>query len=225
MRNLIYMLMAFFMVSCASVHPGKYGKSIGTDGGVAEKKKVDLLVSGDTDKAFSNDYYKFMVFTFENKSGEIGEVTEPHVSFEDDYYNSEIRVISGKELKQWHDAQSAEKERREKNRKTAFGGSAIAGGLLSFADGAIGNAGTALLVGGAGALGVDNLHKGNRDAERGKVFPETHLMSGEFQIPAGLYERRWVVFNLKDKEKLPKEILLTYKYNGLEETMAVPLKW
>ncbi len=36
---------------------------------------------------------------------------------------------------------------------------------------------------------------------------------------------RWGVFNLKDKEKLPEEILLSYKYNGAEETLAVPLKW
>ncbi len=48
--------------------------------------------------------------------------------------------------------------------------------------------GQLFLVGGAGALGVDNLYKGNRDAERGKVFSETYLMYGKFQIPAGLYE-------------------------------------
>ena len=213
------------MISCASVHPGKYGKSIREDGSIVKNTNSELLVSGDTDKALSNDFYKFMVFTFENKSGEVDEISDAHISFEDDYYNSEIRVISDKELKQWKDAQLAEKERKEKNRSTAFGSSAIAGGLLSFADGAIGNVGTALLVGGGAGLGVDALHKGNRESERGKVFPETHLMSGKFQIPAGLYERRWIVLNVKDKEKLPKEILLSYKYRGRKETQDIPLKW
>ncbi len=183
------------------------------------------MVSGDTDKSLSSDFYKFMVFTFENKTGEVSEISDAHISFKEDYYNSEIRVISDKELSQWQDAQLAEKSRKEKNRSTVFGSSAIAGGLLSFADGAVGNVGTALLVGGGAGLGVDALHKGNREAERGKLYPETHLMSGKFQIPAGLYERRWLVLNVKDKKNLPKEILLSYKSHGKEETLMIPLKW
>ncbi len=48
--------------------------------------------------------------------------------------------------------------------------------------------GQLFLVGGVGALGVDNLYKGNRDAERGKVFPETYLMYGKFYLQGSMRE-------------------------------------
>ncbi len=80
--------------------------------------------------------------------------------------------------------------------------------------------GQLFLVGGAGALGVDNLYK----LLRGKrFFLKSTLCLENFRYLQ--VSMRWGVFNLKDKEKLPKEILLSYKYNGVEETLAVPLKW
>ena len=60
MKNLICLLMSFFMISCASVHPGKYGKSVREDGSLVKNTNSELLVSGDTDKALSSDFYKFI---------------------------------------------------------------------------------------------------------------------------------------------------------------------
>lgn len=230
MRRLIYVLVTLMMVSCASVHSGRYGVAVREDGSMAKSGKTPteggLVISGDLDKALSNDFYKFMVFTFENKRGSIVKVRDVTPIFGENSHNDNIRITSGEELKVWYDAQMAEKERKEKNRSTLMGAAAVAGGLLAvFTDDTWQDIGIGLLAGGAASMTVDELYKDKRNIERGKVFPESHLMSGEFSIPAGLYERKWIVFNMDRADSYPSQVELEYEVDGREERVVVPLKW
>ena len=230
MKKLIYVFIILVMVSCASVHSGRYGVAVREDGSVAKSGKTPteggLVISGDLDKAFTNEFYKFMVFTFENRRGSIVEVRDITPIFGESNHNSNIRITSGDELKVWYDAQIAEKERKEKNRSTLMGAAAVAGGLLAvFTDDTWQDIGVGLLAGGAASLTVDELYKDKRNIERGRVFPESHLMSGEFNIPAGLYERKWIVFNVDSGESYPSQVELEYMVDDREERVIVPLKW
>lgn len=230
MKKIIYIVLVFGLIACASVHSGKYGLAVRDDGSVAKSGKTPtnggLVISGDLDKAFSNEYYKFMVFTFENKTGSIKTVSDISPIFDREGHNTSVRITSGEELKTWYDAQVAEKERKEKNRSTLFGAAAVAGGLLAaFTDDTWQTIGVGLLAGGAASLTVDELYKDKRNIERGKVFPESHLMSGEFQVPAGLYERKWILFNVDSKDTYPREVTLEYEVDGMTERVRVPLKW
>jgi len=230
MRKIIYLFVVLIMVSCASVHSGRYGVAVRDDGSVAKSGKNPtvggLVISGDMDKSFSNDFYKFMVFTFENKTGSIATIKNVTPIFGEGEFNNSIKITSGDELKVWYDAQVAEKERKEKNRSTFMGAATVAGGLLAvFTDDTWQTIGVGLLAGGAASLTVDELYKDKRNIERGKVFPESHLMSGEFQVPAGLYERKWIVFNVDSSEKYPTQMELEYEVDGRDERVIVPLKW
>lgn len=230
MRKLVYMFIILIMVSCASVHSGKYGVAVRDDGSMAKSGKTPteggLVISGDLDKSFSNDFYKFMVFTFENKRGSIIEIRDVTPIFGEENHNNNIRITSGEELKVWYDAQVAEKERKEKNRSTLAGAAAVAGGLLAvFTDDTWQSIGVGLLAGGAASLTVDELYKDKRNIERGRVFPESHLMSEGFQVPAGLYERKWIVFNVDNPENYPTQVELEYEVDGRDERVIVPLKW
>ncbi len=230
MKKIMIIAMMSMLLSCASIHPGKYGKQIREDGSIAEKRKAPtqagLLISGDMEKAMSSDFYKFMVFTVENKTGNIAKVSDVNVDFHNEKFNREIKITSGQELSKWYDATMAEKRRKEQNRSTGFTFAAIGGGLLAaFTDNSWSNVGVALLAGGVASLTIDELYKSKKELERGKVFPDAHLMSGEFQVPAGLYERKWVVFNVIDKDNLPESLEVSYMINGREERVFVPIKW
>jgi len=230
MKKIIYLVLVLLVVSCASVHSGKYGIAVREDGSRAKSGKTPteggLVISGDLDKAFTSDYYKFMVFTFENKTGSIATINNVTPVFNDEGHNYNVRITSGEELKTWYDAQAAEKQRKEKNRSTMFGAAAVAGGLLAaFTDDTWGAIGVGLLAGGVTSLTVDELYKDKKNIERGKVFPESHLMSGEFQVPAGLYERKWIVFNVDSGTVLPADVILEYEVDGSYEKVLVPLKW
>ncbi len=225
MKKILYVLVALLFVSCASVHPGSYGRVVDSNGVVTKDKGETLVVSGDTDKSLSGDYYKFMVFTFENKGGETLKISNPRIKFEEKKYNDEIYIVSDKELSEWLVAQQNEKKRREQNRTTALGGAAIVGGLLSFADGTVGDIGNVLFVGGAAGLGTDALITNKKDNERGTTNNNTNLMSGNFDVLSGLYTRRWIALKVKDKKDLPKRLLLTYDVNGIEETREMTIKW
>ena len=230
MKKIMIIAMMSMLLSCASIHPGKYGKQIREDGSIAEKRKAPtqagLLISGDMEKAMSSDFYKFMVFTVENKTGNIAKVSDVNVDFHNEKFNREIKITSGQELSRWYDATMAEKRRKEQNRSTGFSFAAIGGGLLAaFTDNSWSNVGVALLAGGVASLTIDELYKSKKELERGKVFPDAHLMSGEFQVPAGLYERKWVVFNVMDKNNLPESLEVSYMINGREERVFVPIKW
>ena len=230
MKKIMIIAMMSMLLSCASIHPGKYGKQIREDGSIAEKRKAPtqagLLISGDMEKAMSSDFYKFMVFTVENKTGNIAKVSDVNVDFHNEKFNREIKITSGQELSKWYDATMAEKRRKEQNRSTGFTFAAIGGGLLAaFTDNSWSNVGVALLAGGVASLTIDELYKSKKELERGKVFPDAHLMSGEFQVPAGLYERKWLVFNVIDKDNLPESLEVSYMINGREERVFVPIKW
>lgn len=229
MKKVMYLLLVLFLVSCASVHPGKYGLVVKEDGTTVKNGKSPtengLVISGDLDKSFSNEYYKFMVFTFENKTGKITTINSVIPIFDETNLNETIKITSGKELSTWYDAQIAEKKRKEKNRSSLLGAATVTGGLLSaFAGGTWQDIGIGVLAGGALSLTVDELYKDKKNIERGKVFPDSHLMSGEFQIPAGLYERKWILFN-PTTEQYPTHIILEYVVDGKKEKILVPVKW
>ena len=229
MKKLIYLILMFFIVSCASIHSGRYGLAVREDGSIARSGKVPteggFVISGDLDGAFTSDFYKFMVFTFENRSGSIATIKDVTPIFQGDDFNSSVKITSGNELKNWYDAQIAEKERKEKSRTTVSGVAAMAGGLLAvFTDDTWGAIGEGLLVGGVVSLTVDELYKEKRSIERGKVFPDSHLMAGEFQVPAGLYKRKWILFNV-DGGNLPTDVILEYEVEDKTERVMVPLKW
>jgi hypothetical protein len=230
MKKIAFIMLISMMLSCASIHPGKYGKEIRENGTVVQKRKnptkSGILMSGDMEKAMSSDFYKFMVFTIENKTGKLGEISDVNVKFQEDKFNNDIKITSGHELSLWYDATMAEKIRKEQNRSTAFSFAAIGGGLLAaFTDNTWSDVGVALLAGGVASLTIDELYKSKKELERGKVFPNAHLMSREFQVPGGLYERKWIVFNVTDKDILPESLILSYTINGIEEKVLIPVKW
>lgn len=230
MKKIVFIMFISMLLSCASVHPGKYGKEIRGDGTVVQVRKSPtesgFLISGDMEKAMSSDFYKFMVFTIENKTGNIGNISDVNVKFQGDKFNKEIKITSGKELSLWYDATRAEKIRKEQNRSTGFSFAAIGGGLLAaFTDNTWSDVGVALLAGGVASMTIDELYKSKKELERGKVFPDAHLMSGEFQVPGGLYQRKWIVFNVADKDILPENLILTYMVNETEEKVLIPVKW
>lgn len=229
MKKIFLVLLVFLSVACAKVHTGKYAMINDGSGNLTSMKNSPtdgIIISAETDKAYSNEYSKFMVFTLENKSGQVKEVTGVTPIFEKSY-GSSIRVLSGEDLKVWFEQQEAEKQRKEKNKSTFLGLTTVAGGLLAaFTDDTWEAIGVGLLAGGAASLTLDELYKDKNNIERGRVFPGSHLMSDGYRISPGLYERKWIVFGVDNAENYPKELELEYRVdNGALETVVIPLKW
>jgi len=225
-RILLFIIM-ISMLSCATVHKGRYARQVVEPYNTLKKEKITeggLVVSGRLERALSNDYYKFIGFTFENRSGNKVSISNVSVDFNNAALNSLITVISGEEILGWHDAMDQEKKRREFNRSTFFTSLFLGGSLLAvFGDDNWSDVGLGMVLGGITSLTIDEFNRERKEIQTGKIFPETHLLSGKFDIMPGFYQNKWLVINIKNPNNMPERIYVEYSVDGVTERVALPL--
>ena len=84
-KNILALVLIMLMTSCATVHKGKYAKQVKLPSNTLSREKLTqggLVISGRLEKSLSNDYYKFIGFTFENRTGNKISIKEIKLDFQ-----------------------------------------------------------------------------------------------------------------------------------------------
>ena len=241
----------FFLSGCANIHSGNHAvqvdrenpqtdethiKPTGSeeptsklDGGQkAKKSKSDLIISGEINKALSSRYFAFFNFTFENNSSEWIRIEDIEVDFGNQRINENISFTYGKDLAVWLKSTQKRNEIKDYNRKVTMGAIAGLGAGMSAVsnDENLQNLGLMTAVAGATALSAHKFNKLKPKVQNADIFPENHLFAKDFIVPPGLFEKKWIVVNSKEHEKIGRLTTLTLEYTTKKnETEKVKLQF
>ena len=191
--------MAFQSMGCATLHPGWMAHPVGEAASV-------LRVSVHDDERMSDEHFKLVYVTLENRSDEWVRFEQAVMHFGSMEDNRKLVVVYGKDIADWYDARTAELEMERHQRNMFLVGLAITGAVVAGVGNVSGSGGTraaghlALGVAEIGLLGSlagdavqDNLDR----LQNARHFPEHHLLAGGIAIPPGKFVRKWILFQVK----------------------------
>lgn len=254
MKKILTLLSILILYTgCASVHSGNYATQISTKESsnistISEKTKetnLGLIISGELNKHMQSDYIDSINLSFENNTSDWIRIKNVKVYFEDEKLNENAKFLGGRDLLDWYSAIEDRNNVARINSELFWGTVAALGGVMSTFE-----SDTAAVLGGVGALtgatsltikelnsNIDSIldKNYNRDINENKdgieaevnLFPKSHLFYERFNIPPGLYTRKWLAIHypLKDMKK-PTDIIIEYEtIDGKTEKVMLPLRY
>ena len=86
--------------------------------------------------------------------------------------------------------------------------------------------GAGLGIGAGFTLMADSVSAQLEALSAAKLFPRTHLLHLPFNIPPGLFNKKWMLLGLKSREaRLLKSVFVTFETSeGVSETFKVELR-
>jgi len=197
---LAILLSSLFFISCASTHPGVIGKSI------QASPNLNLQISAQWNRDYSDDSNIFVDFTFQNLSGTWAHIDQVDVDFPNDS-NTTHNMIVGNDLKAWADSFTIRKRKEDHNFSMGVAGLIATGAILMVAAAASGGrsgssssnglaiAGASAYTLGTGAAVVRGVSDKVKSAERGFTVPESHILA-PVTIPSSGFAQRWLIVNI-----------------------------
>jgi len=209
---------------CAEIASGPQGTSVDALGrpSLEAAKAVPLKVSAGEIWSMSSRYFGEIEFTFENPSGKWIRVEQVALDFGSVQNNQAVYFPWGTQLKSWADATSQRNAIKNANDATALALIGVGGALVSVA--APRGAGGLRVLGGMASLGaVMTMLAANVEAEAGAAdsaphFGGDHLFAGPFDVPPGLFVKRWLVINTPDQPALKCLTSVTMTYALADKT-------
>lgn len=188
MQKLQFLIMplAFFVMGCATTHPGNVGKSI------KASSPIPIKISAQSVDGSYDDTYQLIDVTIENMSERWVKINSAQVVISNP---AELSVIKGEDLRHWSQAMRFKLEKDQHNAEIAQA-VILTGGVIAAHsnDSATSAAGSIATLGVLGWAVADAVNFSYRKATQAGAFPENHLYS-PFSIPGRLFTRRWVVLN------------------------------
>lgn len=221
MKNLILsILFVALLTSCASKHPGNYGKPIG------DKKAIAIIVSGKTVDSKPDSPFQQIELTIENTSADWVRISRAEV-VNDDPGKSKISVVVGNDLQSWTEAKSYEQTLKDQNEAMAAAGIAAAGAAVAIG-GASGknsgatSAGLATMVGAAAYSDAKAIGKFKTDTERALKVPGHHLYT-PFSIPGKMFLRKWLLMNKPVGAMIDNLVVEFETVEGVKESYVIKI--
>jgi hypothetical protein len=185
--------------ACASVQTGPYGAQLDAAGRrlPADTTRLGLKVSARELDDYSSPYFGQLAVTFENTTARWVRIRSMRVRFANDAQNRAVMIPWGDELDSWTVAAGLQREIRQHNTQLSLSGLALGGAALSaLSDSSVSQiAGGAVAAGSLTALAIDEVADDAQRLQRPGPFPRSHLLAVPFDIPPGLFARRWIVLN------------------------------
>jgi hypothetical protein len=186
---------------CAQIANGPHGIYLDPNGHPSEPaaRAARLKISAGEVVEMSSPYLGEIEFTFENPSTKWIRVEKVQLDFGSEKVNRAIGILWGSQLESWAEATNQRNAIRNANRRTTLEILALSGTLVSAA--APRNSSGALVAGGIASLGaataiyVADTQTRAETAEHAPTFGHNHLFSGPFDVPPGLFAKRWLVVN------------------------------
>ena len=219
-------LAILLFTGCASVNLRNEAVN---DGAGSADAQSDLALTWDLNPDLSSEYFGYFNFNFANRSDKWHTLTGMRIVFPDEKQNKEVKVVLGRELSEWYEAQMKVIAVREFNQSVAAGLTAGVGAGIA---GLAGNreaqaAGAALAVGAAGYLAVEEFGKARESLRLSRMIPRNHLLADSLVVPPGLFAQRWVLLNSANHAEMGFVDSLRIEYRletGAVESKKVVIK-
>jgi hypothetical protein len=218
------MFLVVGVAGCAEISSGPQGTSVDALGrpSLEAAKAAPLQVSAGEVSSMSSQYFDEIEFTFENPSGKWIRVEQVALDFGSQQNNQAVYFPWGTQLKSWADATSQRNAIKDANYASMLALLGVGGALVSAA--APRGADGLHVLGGIASLGaVATMLAANVKAEAGAVdsgphFGGDHLFAGPFDVPPGLFVKRWLVINTPDRTALRCLTSVTMTYALADKT-------
>lgn len=200
-------LLALAALGCANIQNEHVATPLDERGELLEhaETKSGLVISGQEVTAFASPHFGMVEVTFENKSSDWVRIPRLALEFGNATMNEAVSLPSGTDLTAWYLATLQRNDINDTNARSALLGLSVLGetaALLGAASGErnLAAAGTGLsLVAGAAAT-ADGISDAIQSAERARVLPTTHLLALPLAVPPGLFAKKWVLLNTRERD-------------------------
>jgi hypothetical protein len=215
--NIIFAIISSsILVSCASVHPGLIGKSVGPADSIGIKPSAQVI---DFNK---RDNFQMVEVTLENTSDEWIRIDKIRARLPDPSV-TKISVVMGQDLVDWAEAKRAQQSLNEYNNKVIQAALVGVGAAASMSgNSTVSAAGGVAVLGGTGWAIKDGVSKDIRSAEEIIRVPSTHLYA-PVAIPGKMFQRRWILFNKPPTAFISSLIIDVTTVDGKKGTYEIPL--
>ena len=194
------------------------------------KMSSGLIISGEEAETASTDYFGTLEFVFRNPTEEWIRVKKIKLSFGNEEIDKNIFIPVGDDLYNWQKAYLKEIEINNVNRNRFLATTAFLSGAVSIA--ANNNktrdvANVALITSIAATALNDINYSGKVEGIEKTIYPEDHLLAGNFGIPPGMFVNKFIVINSKNNSKIGYlyQVKITVEMeNGTTDTFILPFR-
>jgi hypothetical protein len=191
--------------------------------------RLGVIVSGEEDTSLASGHFGYMNFTFENTSDSWVTIKKVNIDFEDPILNKEVVFPMGSQIASWAKAVQEKNAVEAANTAMLLGALTVAGGITGVAAGDR----DVRAAGAVGAIGASTLMTATAiqtaaDYDKlARSVPESHLLSGTFDIPPGLHTKKFLLVYTKRPYAIPFVEYMTIHYetaDGKSETVTLPFR-
>lgn len=164
-----------------------------------------LRVSGEELTDLASPHFEVIEVTLENPTERWIRVRAVKLDFESPQKNAMVSYPAGSELASLLQATQQRNAIEGTNRRAALALVALGGAAVTVAGPTPSAevAGAVVTAGALGALAATDANDQFQQVERVQQVPKMHLFAGPIDVPPGLFAKRWVVLEAKDKAGSP----------------------
>jgi hypothetical protein len=181
-----------------------------------------LAVSCGETVSLSSRNFGALEFTFENATESWQQVEKVQLDFGDPKINQAVSIPWGSQLESWAEATNQRNAIDAANRGTALEILTLTGELVSLAaprrHGALRASGGIVSLASAAALMGDHLQVQAETEEQTPNFSGNHILALPFDVPPGLFTKRWIVLSTSADPKLGCISAVTLTYELADKT-------
>ncbi len=230
----LFILSYVLLTGCATIRSGQFAVPT-ADSRSADSEnetKSGVVVTGSEDSSLSTPHFALVNFTFENTSRKWIKISDVELDFKDPILNKEVEFPVGERISAFAKAMSENAQVRAANLASVMGAVSLVGAATETAGLASRDRGLRL----AGQLGVSTgligfanvaMLSTSERAKLAQAVPDTHLLSGSFEIPPGLHTKRWLLIYTENPYQIPLATMMHIRYStmgGAQEQLALQFR-